>query len=60
MLYEVITGALGLGFGIELKAAYFVFAAFCIGQAIWTLLARRRYRRRTSGTDDEAAETLES
>jgi len=55
-----LAGALWLGFGIELKAAYFLFAAFCLVQAVWTLLARRRYRRRAPETRDEAVETLES
>jgi hypothetical protein len=27
-----------------LRIAYFVFAAYCCGHALWTFLARRRFR----------------
>jgi hypothetical protein len=56
-----MAGGLFLGFGEGLKAAYFVFAIFCIGQSVWTFFARRRYRRQAQqGETEEAAEPAES
>jgi hypothetical protein len=39
-----LAGGIFLNFVDALRIAYFVFAAFCCGHAVWTFLARRRFR----------------
>ena len=46
-----LAGAVYLGFATGLKSVYYVLGAFCFGQAIWTFVARRRYRKRHSGAE---------
>ena len=54
-------GAIYLNFSDGLKAAYFVFATFCFSHAVYTFLARRRYRREAALQSlDEVPEASES
>jgi len=39
-----LAGGIYLDFPDALRIAYFVFATFCCGHAVWTFLARRRFR----------------
>ena len=59
-----LAGGIYLNFADALRVAYFVFATFCFGHAVWTFLARRRFRREAAaGSPDhtpEAAESVES
>ncbi len=56
-----LTGGIYLEFPDALRVAYFVFAAFCCGHAVWTFLARRRFRRQPEqGSLREPAEPVES
>ena len=57
-------GGVYLKFPDALKVAYFVFALFCCGHAVWTFVARRRFRRQAEqnpeNTPSEALESTES
>jgi hypothetical protein len=50
-----LAGGVYLNFPDALRLAYFVFATFCCGHAVWTFLARRRFRQQA-----EAVESTES
>ena len=39
-----LAGAVYLSFPDGLRAAYYVFATFCFVHAVWTFMARRRFR----------------
>lgn len=39
-----LAGAIYLNLSDGLRAAYYVFATFCFGHALWTFIARRRSR----------------
>lgn len=49
-----VAGAVYLGFDSGLRIVYYVLGIFCIGQALWTFVARRRYRSRLADDDDAA------
>ena len=59
-----LAGGIYLNFPDALRVAYFVFALFCCGHAIWTYLARRRFRlqaeQNRESTPSEALESTES
>ena len=59
-----LAGASYLEFPDALRVAYYVFALFCCGHAVWTLLARRRFRQQAEqnpeSTPSEALESTES
>jgi hypothetical protein len=50
-----LAGAIYLDLPDGLGAAYYMFAIFCVGHAIWTLVARRRSRQQRSLHGDEEA-----
>ncbi len=55
-----LAGAVYLGFPHGLRAAYYVFAVFCLGHAAWTFIARLRFRQQQKPRDgDEAASPVE-
>jgi hypothetical protein len=39
-----LAGGIYLGLSDGLRAAYYVFAVFCFSHAVWTFVARRRFR----------------
>lgn len=39
-----LAGGIYLGLSDGLRAAYYVFAVFCFCHAVWTFVARRRFR----------------
>jgi hypothetical protein len=43
-----LAGAIYLNFSDGLRAAYYVFALFCFAHAVWTFIARRRFRQERS------------
>jgi len=54
-------GGVYLNFPDGLKAAYFVFATFCFSHAVWTFVARRRFRREAAARSlDDSPEPAES
>ena len=56
-----LAGAVYLSFPDGLRAAYYVFAVFCFAHAIWTFVARRRYRQqRDLQVEREAPEPAEN
>ena len=56
-----LAGGIYLNFSDGLKAAYFVFAAFCFSHAVWTFVARRRFReQRSLQAPEQTAEPAES
>jgi hypothetical protein len=59
-----LAGAIYLNFSDGLRAAYYVFAIFCFGHAVWTFVARRRFRQQrdlqAAERSPEPAENTES
>ena len=56
-----LVGGIYLDFTDALRAAYFVFAAFCFSHAAWTFIARRRNLRQAgAGPVAEPVENTES
>lgn len=54
-------GGVYLNLSDGLQAAYFVFTTFCLGHAVWTFFARRRFRREAAaGSTDDSPEPAES
>ena len=56
-----LAGAIYLSLSDGLRAAYYVFAVFCFAHAVWTFVARRRFRqqRALSGAE-QAREPVEN
>lgn len=56
-----LAGGIYLSFPDSLRIAYFVFAAFCCGHAVWTFVARRRFRQQAElESIDEQSEPVKS
>lgn len=56
-----LAGAIYLNLSDGLRAAYYVFAVFCFAHAVWTFVARRRFRQQSVlPAADQAREPVEN